>query len=788
MRGRLRRREGLFISYRSADQSWAEWISWELEAAGYTVFVQAWDFRPGQNFVHQMQQGASSCRRTIAVLTPAYFESGFARAEWYSAFARDPTGEAGLLLPVRVQECDIEGLLGQVIYIDLVGLEKTQARERLLAGIEGTRAKPPQPPPFPDIFPGNRDIRVIPPLPPPSAEDRRGLLILLDRVKQFWIDGVLKQSVQHEALINLGKETKADAVEHPWEQVLELPDVAGKPLPADTRITDVFEDVGRLLLILGEPGSGKTMTLLELARDPVARARSGTSQPAPVVFNLSSWTEKFASLSAWLTEELKTKYLIPKRIGRSWLDGNRLLLLLDGLDEVQSDRRAVCIRAINAFLEDQGTTGLVVCSRLADTAEQVRLKMSGAICLRPLTATQIETYLSCLGSQLDALRAALNKDDVLRDLAKSPLMLSVMTLAYQGASVGALAGEAIETPENRCNEIFDTYIERMFARKGKGRGAYSNQQTKTSLSWLAQKMQQSGDTMFLVERMQPNWLDNTRQIFVYLFCSRFATAAAMWAAVGSMQILALPGQEVLEDLRSAFATDPRSAPLYLILGMLFCALLLTLFLGVACSCSLELFRYRIGTTTLSPENILLKTINYSLVVTHMLGWALVSSAAYISLMGLHFVVFGGYYLIALWTAFGLIFGLISCRRSASQDVRISDRLTWSWARPIRVSAVVFIIIASCILLIFLSRRFPIVRDTVESVLGRAAFFTLGVSIGVIGSLWPLLFLYAGLRTAAWWSNQLWDQIGSRERQPLRDWHICLCYAWLRLGFCLRFWR
>jgi TIR domain len=126
-----------FISYHSADQPYAEWIAWELEDAGYTTFVQAWDIRPGQNFVHQMQQGASSCPRTIAVLTPAYFESGFTRAEWYNAFAKDPTGEAGLLLPVRVAECDVEGLLGQIIYIDLVGLEKTQARERLLAGIEG---------------------------------------------------------------------------------------------------------------------------------------------------------------------------------------------------------------------------------------------------------------------------------------------------------------------------------------------------------------------------------------------------------------------------------------------------------------------------------------------------------------------------------------------------------------------------------------------------------------------------------------------------------------------------
>src|SRR5512147_1293597 len=51
---------------------------WELEAAGYTVFVQAWDFRPGQNFVHQMQQGASACARTVASpvtnISPSFIE------------------------------------------------------------------------------------------------------------------------------------------------------------------------------------------------------------------------------------------------------------------------------------------------------------------------------------------------------------------------------------------------------------------------------------------------------------------------------------------------------------------------------------------------------------------------------------------------------------------------------------------------------------------------------------------------------------------------------------------
>jgi hypothetical protein len=307
------------------------------------VFVQAWDFRPGQNFVHQMQQGASSCRRTIAVLTPAYFESGFTRAEWYSAFARDPTGEAGLLLPIRVEPGDIDGLIGQIIYIDFVGLEESRARTRLLAGVQGTHVRPPR---FPGpgrlgesskpAFPGP------PPLPPPSAEDRRGLLILLDRVKQFWIEGVLEQSVQHEALIDLGKEADLDAIEHPWSQVMELPNAATQHLAPDTKIADVFEGVGRLLLILGEPGSGKTITLLELARDLVAVVHQSNElrQPVPVVFNLSSWTERFTSLADWLTEELSTKYRIPKHSGRSWLEANRLVLLLDGLDEVQADRRA----------------------------------------------------------------------------------------------------------------------------------------------------------------------------------------------------------------------------------------------------------------------------------------------------------------------------------------------------------------------------------------------------------------------------------------------------------------
>src|SRR6266511_3437855 len=44
------------ISYSGADTAWAEWLAQTLEDAGYQTVVQAWDFHPGQDFLHQMHQ------------------------------------------------------------------------------------------------------------------------------------------------------------------------------------------------------------------------------------------------------------------------------------------------------------------------------------------------------------------------------------------------------------------------------------------------------------------------------------------------------------------------------------------------------------------------------------------------------------------------------------------------------------------------------------------------------------------------------------------------------------
>jgi tetratricopeptide (TPR) repeat protein len=131
-----------FISYAAADEGWARWIAWQLRAAGYATIIQTSDFKPGADFVHEMQRATMRARRTIAVLSPAYFESRFGAAEWHVAFSNDPTGEQGALVPVRVRACEPRGLLAARVYIDLVGKSEPAARDTLLVGVAATEDRP----------------------------------------------------------------------------------------------------------------------------------------------------------------------------------------------------------------------------------------------------------------------------------------------------------------------------------------------------------------------------------------------------------------------------------------------------------------------------------------------------------------------------------------------------------------------------------------------------------------------------------------------------------------------
>jgi len=372
------------------------------------------------------------------------------------------------------------------------------------------------------VIEGNDNI--VYSLSPTQMREWHELRILLEKVKQFWIDGFLKDSLHNEVLLQLNKEVRLDQVEHPWERVVELKDKPRRSLPAEVKIREVFDEMNHAMLILGAPGSGKTITLLELARDLIVQVEndSSFSQPIPVVFNLSSWAEKQKPFLDWLVDELSAKYFIPHRTSRGWLENNRLLPLLDGLDEIPAAHRASCVEAINIFGKNYGLAGLAVCCRMEEYNQiPVRLKFNGAIFLQPLTLEQVNNYFSITGSDYDGIRAALKDDEGLQTLSQTPLMLNIIALVTQGSSAESLhIGQ--DSARGTHKRILEMYIERMFSRKRQMGEAYSYEQTKEWLAWLAQRMLQHNQSIFLIENMQPGWLSSRFWRWVYVLVSRLA--------------------------------------------------------------------------------------------------------------------------------------------------------------------------------------------------------------------------------------------------------------------------
>ena len=189
---------------------------------------------------------------------------------------------------------------------------------------------------------------------PTPAEHARNRDVMLDRVQAIWIDGLLDQTLYQAVLMSLGMTWRA-AVPRPGSLRLRRPGEQERPVPADVPNIRLFDEAEHILLILGEPGSGKTTMMLDLARTLLEQARTDATVPIPVVFNLSSFTEAEQSLDDWLVGEFRRSYDVPEKLARYWLAHNELALLLDGLDEVRADRRAGVVEKIEPL--SLGATG-----------------------------------------------------------------------------------------------------------------------------------------------------------------------------------------------------------------------------------------------------------------------------------------------------------------------------------------------------------------------------------------------------------------------------------------------
>lgn len=292
-------------------------------------------------------------------------------------------------------------------------------------------------------------------------------------------------------------------------QLFQAPKSTATQLKPTQRIIEVFDrpDVQGKLLILGEPGSGKTTELLTLAQDWLKRAENDATLPLPIIFELSAWDGQ--PMEQWLVAQIQDKYKPnPKTIAKALLDEEQVLPLLDGLDELGLVQQRKCIEAINQFMQEIPQMNLVVCCRREEYEQgEVELnELKGAVYLKPLTAAEIEASLRRWNRY--SLWDSIKQQAELLDLAQTPLFLTMLVVAYQGQ------------PIRTTHDLLNAYIRKKL-HDPESQGTYpprkepSPEKTLRYLNWLAIKLEGVSQTEFLIERLQPTWLDSKRQIWSF---------------------------------------------------------------------------------------------------------------------------------------------------------------------------------------------------------------------------------------------------------------------------------
>lgn len=345
------------------------------------------------------------------------------------------------------------------------------------------------------------------------SKNREQLLKTLHRELQE-----LRSQSLHQALaVYLIKEKPPERLIRSWNITVKVGDRPRVNLSDKVHIIQVFDRLRGKLLILGNPGSGKTTTLLELARCLLIRARKNPQEPIPILLNLAEWKQDYPDFASWFIDRLQQKYGIPTKLGNYLLDKQQLLPLLDGFDEVNSHRQPECLQKLNQLVENFQPQHLVVCSSLAAYKKcPTKLKLNGAVILKSIPKSKIQEYAFTYRSR--ELWYNISEEPELLKLAGKPLFLSMMTLAYEEILIESW--RRISAAEDRERYLLNAYVRRQLSRDISPSYYAKNQQplpeeTKRWLAWLAARMEEKEEREFTIKKLQETWLTTTEERWSY---------------------------------------------------------------------------------------------------------------------------------------------------------------------------------------------------------------------------------------------------------------------------------
>jgi DNA polymerase III delta prime subunit len=446
----------VFISYARADgRTLADRLYQALEGYGIPAWRDQRDLDPYQDFSAEIETAIQASSHVVVCLTPsiAKRKDSFVRREIIYAQGKVPISP--VLFP-GFAAGDIPILINHLTWLSFCD----PANPAQLAFETGLSQ-----------LLGRLDTATVAHAPRLRDDAFRPYLQSLYQQLVAYLDSTVF------ALVSLGADSTAGAIEVDSRRCNTLPmsffraalpvkDVATKQSAASRpfdNIATAFADSDGQLLLLGDPGSGKTTTLMAFAREAVARRLEDPNEPLPLIGRIADWPRtEVKSVESWLASSLG---LDQDAVVEAFRE-QQVLMLLDGLDEVgpaagkhtaAHDPRAQIVESLRASLS--GNQALVTCRDADFRSMGLKMPLRGAVALRPLNDGQLRQYLATQ----PALYRAIEHDTALREMVRTPLLLSLLAFAYAGSSSGIDSLSSLESAEGVLREeVFRAYVERRF--------------------------------------------------------------------------------------------------------------------------------------------------------------------------------------------------------------------------------------------------------------------------------------------------------------------------------------
>lgn len=319
-------------------------------------------------------------------------------------------------------------------------------------------------------------------------------------------------SIFQVVLRELGRDDEDELFRLPWQ--LRLYHAHGRPhelVRPGADLLTIFDRVDRYLIINGEIGAGKTTTLYALADRLCQRAMEQDGEPIPVVLDLETWLRGKPSIEEWVVEQLWRKYGIDRETGKLWIENDELALLLDGLDSVVNEDFLGLKKGIEHFRRERGSARVVFCS-LPDRKQRLPESWCKTLVIEPLSHEQVSGILGSLGPRGAEVQQAIDTSQEVRELATSPLFLSLICAAVvnHGVKFVITSSSVDELRRQVLADYVSTRLQNWFRNNDRQQHLIYRW-----LCYLAGSLVRHNESLFRLENLQTTWLQAEWQKRVY---------------------------------------------------------------------------------------------------------------------------------------------------------------------------------------------------------------------------------------------------------------------------------